>query len=198
MTTLREWNFDSPDWFAIQAWAGREQMCAKHLRVRACDVFLPCHRIHRQWSDRVKKVDCPLFPGYLFCRIGADAHAKIVTTPGVIRIVGDEHGPLAIPAEEIDAIQRMVGARLSVEPWPFLRAGQRVRIEAGPLRDTEGVILSMNNRHRLVVSISLLQRSVAVELDPEWVSVPNALWREAVEPPRHAMSVAGAAAGCAR
>jgi transcription antitermination factor NusG len=172
MTTLRSWRSDSREWFAVQAWACREQTCAGHLRARACDVFLPCYSAHRQWSDRRKNVVLPLFPGYLFCRVGADVHAKIITTPGVIRIVGDEHGPLSVPEQEIAAIQRMVDAHLTIEPWPFLHVGQRVRIEVGPLRDMEGVILAAKKRHRLVVSVTLLQRSVAVELDPEWVSVP--------------------------
>jgi transcription antitermination factor NusG len=189
MTPLRRWSSEALDWFAVQVWAGRELTSAKHLRARACDVFLPCYRAHKRWSDRVKKVDCPLFPGYVFCRIGPEALGKIITAPGVIRIVGDELGPLSIPPGEIEAIQRLVETALAVEPWPFMRVGQRVRIEAGPLREMEGVILSTKSRHRLVVSITLLQRSVAVELDPEWVSVPAAVFLpEALQPSSQARS----------
>ena len=160
----------SADWFAVQVWTGREHFCAAHLRARAYDVFLPCYQEQRRWSDRVKKTERALFAGYVFCRIPPAATDKIITTPGVIRIVSDQSGPLPVPAEEIDAIQRILATRRPTEPWQFLQAGERVRLETGPLRGTEGVVLTIRNRHRLVVSVSLLQRSVAVEIDPEWVT----------------------------
>lgn len=166
---------NAQQWFAVHVWTGREGLAAKHLLLRGYEVFLPCYREHRQWSDRVKTVDRPLFAGYVFCRLQSDVVANIVTTPGVIRLVGDRQGPAPIPTNEIEDIQRIVETRLLVEPWPFLRAGQRVRIEVGPLRGTEGVVLNVKNRRRLVVSIPLLQRSVAVELDPEWISIPHNL-----------------------
>jgi transcription termination/antitermination protein NusG len=164
---------EPPAWFAIQVWAGREFYSAQQLRLRGYDVFLPCFREHRRWSDRVKQVDRALFAGYVFCRMACEILHKIVTAPGVIRIVGDGHHALPVEPHEIDALQRIQAAQLSAKPWPFLRAGQRVRVEAGPLRGTEGVVLLVRNTHRLVVSISLLQRAVAVEIAPEWVSVPT-------------------------
>lgn len=160
------------EWFAVHVWAGREQSCATHLRARGYEVFLPCYQERRRWSDRVKQMDRALFSGYVFCRTAAAVAASIVTTPGVIRIVGDRSGPLPVHADEIEAIQRIVETRRSTEPWPFLEAGQRVRVDAGPLRGLEGVVLRVRNRHRLIVSVSLLQRSVAIEIDPEWVTVP--------------------------
>lgn len=96
--------------------------------------------------------------------------SKIVTAPGVIRIVGDGVGPLAIPAHEIEAIQRIVATNLATEPWPIPQIGQRVRIEFGPLRGIEGVMLLAKNEQRLVVSITLLQRAVAVEIDYSLIS----------------------------
>ena len=163
------------EWYVTQVWAGREQLCANHLRLRGYEVFLPCYRENRRWSDRVKKVERPLFPGYVFCRLTGDAVGNIVTTPSVIRIVGDGTRALPIPTQEIEAIQRVVALRLNVEPWQFLAVGQRVRIDAGPLRDMEGIVIQTKNRHRLIVSVSLLQRSVSVEIDSEWVSVPAAV-----------------------
>lgn len=155
------------EWFAAQVWAGREQHCAQHLRVRGYDVFLPCYREQRRWSDRVKSVERALFSGYVFCRIHGHVLAQLLTTPGVVRIVGDGCRPLPVAREEIDALQRAVEAGLKVEPTDFLEVGQRVRIETGPLRDTEGIVLKvMKNQHRLILSVSLLRRSVAVELDP--------------------------------
>ena len=152
--------------------AGREQFCAGHLRLRGYNVFLPCYYEHHRWSDRVKKIEKALFPGYVFCFIDAAVGERVVTTPGVIRILGDGRGPLSVPREEIEAIQRVVDAGLHAEPFECLLAGQRVRIGVGPLRGTEGIVLRMKNRHRLVISVALLQRSVAVEIDPAWVSVP--------------------------
>jgi transcription antitermination factor NusG len=165
-------NQAAPEWFALQVWAGREGRTANQLRQRAYDVFLPCHRERRRWSDRIKICDRPLFAGYLFCRLqtsGIDRAERLVTTPGVIRIVRNEHGPLPIPSSEIDAIQRIVDLQVKAEAWPFLRAGQRVTVERGPLRGTEGIVLHSGGGQSLVVSISILQRSVAVQMEPDWV-----------------------------
>lgn len=157
------------EWFAVHVWTGREQSSAGHLRARGYDVFLPCYEEQRRWSDRVKRVNRALFPGYLFCRVSATAAARIVTAPGVIRIVGNADGPVPIRTDEIAAIERLVEARLHPVPCHFLRVGERVRLDSGPLRDLEGVVRQIRNRHRLVVSVSLLRRSVAVEIDPGWV-----------------------------
>jgi transcription antitermination factor NusG len=161
----------TPDWFAVQVRAGREQLSARHLQQRGYEVFLPCCVERRRRSDRIKKISRALFPGYLFCRLNAGVYAKIVTTPGFVRIVGGAAGPLPVSGDEIDALQRLVQTPLTADPWPFVEIGQRVRVEVGPLRGAEGIVLSTRNQHRLILSISILQRSVAVELDPAWVSV---------------------------
>ena len=158
------------EWFAVQVRAGREHHSASHLLQRGYEVFLPCYRQYRRWSDRVKSIERALFDGYLFCRLHQDIVGKIVTASGVIRIVGDGHRPLPIPAADIEALQRIVETQLDAEPWTYLQVGQRVRIEMGPLRGVEGIVLRAKNRHRLVVSVAVLQRSVSVELDPEWIS----------------------------
>jgi transcription antitermination factor NusG len=158
-------------WFAAQVWSGRERLCASHLRAHGYEVFLPCYTERRRWSDRVKTVERALFDGYVFCRLGAGAFGKVITTPGVIRIVGDGRQPLPIPTDEIEAIQRIVAADLPARPWPFLQEGQDVRIEVGPLRGTQGRILRTKTDNRLIVSIALLGRSVSVELEANWVSV---------------------------
>jgi transcription antitermination factor NusG len=165
-------NVVTPEWFAVQVWCGREHISATQLRLRGYEVFLPQYRERRRWSDRVRVVDRALFAGYAFCRVNDDVVAKIVTAPGVIRIVGNGRGPLPVPPNEIEAIQRIVKTHLSVEPLLVPHVGQRVRIEAGPLCGIEGVVLVTKNRHRLIVSISLLQRAVAVEIDSAWITVP--------------------------
>jgi transcription antitermination factor NusG len=163
---------DDTNWFAVQVWAGRETLSASHLRLRGCDVFLPTYRERRRWSDRIKHVDRALFAGYVFCRLDADAAWQLVRSPGVIRVVGDGKRPLPIPRDEMDAIQRIVEAQLTAEPWTFPCVGQRVRVEVGPLRGAEGVVLMAKSRQRLVVSVPLLQRSVAVEMESDWLSAP--------------------------
>jgi transcription antitermination factor NusG len=165
-------SFDERRWFAVQVWAGREQFTAGHLRQRGHEVFLPCYREHRQWSDRVKMIDRALFTGYVFCHLDAVGIGKVVMAPGVVRVVGDGRHPLSIPTDEIGTIQRIVDTRLMAEPWDCLQPGQRVRIEVGPLKGAEGVIVKVRNRHRLVVSIPLLQRSVAVDVQADWLAVP--------------------------
>ena len=149
------------NWFAAQVWSGREQRCATHLRMRGYEVFVPASRQARRSGA--------LFPGYVFCRLSGDALGKVITTPGVIRIVGDRLRPFPIPVSEIETIQRVASTTLPTEPWPFLHAGQRVAIESGPLRGAEGLFVRTKNVDRLVVSISMLLRSVAVEIDAKWI-----------------------------
>lgn len=169
-------------WFAVQVWSGREAFSASHLRLRGYDVFLPCYRERRRWSDRVKTIERALFAGYLFCRLQTDHTAAVATMPGVIRVVGDGTSPLPIPTDEVDAIQSIVTANLQVEPWECVRVGERVRIVCGPLRGAEGTVLMAKNRHRLVISIPLLQRAVAVEVQADWLSVPHPMLRERLVP----------------
>ncbi|HTU47835.1 MAG TPA: transcription termination/antitermination NusG family protein [Bryobacteraceae bacterium] len=164
---------DTRDWFAVQVWSRREHICAKHLRQRGYEVFLPCYRERRRWSDRIKIVDRALFPGYLFCRFQPFVSATIIATPEVLGIVGDGCGPLPVARQEIEAIQRIVSSNAPAEPWPLPHTGEKVRIEVGPLRGLEGVLLRAKSHHRLVVLVSLLQRAIAVEVDSNWIIGPQ-------------------------
>lgn len=161
-------------WFAVQVWSGREQSCASHLRVRGYDVFLPCYQQRRCWSDRIRTVDRPLFAGYVFCKTSAHAIGKAISAPGVIRLVGDGQQPLPIPMEEIAALQQIVSADVAAEPWPFVQEGERVRIDVGPLAGVDGIVTQLKTRNRLIVSVTLLQRSIAVEVEGSWLSIPPA------------------------
>lgn len=154
-----------PEWLALQVWSGREHQCGARLEARGYEVFVPAYDERRRWTDRIRVIKRALFSGYVFCRISFDVVAKIVTTPGVVRIVGDGHGPLPIDRSEIDALQRLVASGFASEPLDYLQAGQRVRVRAGPLADCEGVVVEHKSRHCLVISVSLLQRSVAVQID---------------------------------
>jgi transcription antitermination factor NusG len=143
---------------------------AKQLNGKGYETFLPVYKSRRRWSDRIKQVELPLFPGYLFCRFDAMNRLPILVTPGIVQIVGFGKTPIAVDDAEIAAIRTVVGADVEKEPWPFLKVGQTVRVEYGALRGVEGILLNIKGSHRLVLSVTLLQRSVAVEVDSAWVS----------------------------
>lgn len=164
---------DPVEWFAVQVWTGREHISAEHLRIRGYDVFLPCHAERRRWSDRIKVVHRALFTGYVFCRIRMETREKVVTAPGVLRIVGDGRGPLPVSTDEISAIRRIVDSGVAAEPCPFPQVGQEIQIQSGPFKGLVGTIQIVRNRHRLVVSVSLLRRSIAVEIDSDWITAPG-------------------------
>lgn len=152
-------------WFALQVKARQEQTVATLLEGKAYKPFLPTYRSTRSWSDRVKQVELPLFPGYLFCQFNPQNRLPILVTPGVFRVVGVGNCPMAVDESEIAAIQAVIKSGLATQPWPFLHVGDRVEIRSGPLLGLEGILIAFKGQKRLVVSVSLLQRSVAVELD---------------------------------
>jgi transcription antitermination factor NusG len=155
----------SCQWFALSTRAQREKMVASLLHNKGYEEFLPLYRSRHRWSDRMKEMEKPLFPGYVFCRFDVQNRLPILMTPGVRFIAGIGKTPLAVDDDEMIALQQVVRSGLPAEPWPFLQVGQRVRIERGALQGLEGILMGFKKPHRLVVSITLLQRSVAVELD---------------------------------
>lgn len=152
-------------WFALRVRSNQERVTAAHLEGRGIEQFSPTYKSERQWSDRKKQVDTYLFPGYVFCRLDPDHRLPVLTIPGAVGLVGFGKGPTQIPRNEIEAVRTMVGSGLSVSSCPFLAAGQTVLIERGPLAGVEGIIQQIKRAFRLIVSVHLLQRSVAVEVD---------------------------------
>src|SRR5262249_33353386 len=152
-------------WFAIQVRTTHENRVTTLLDYQGHEYFSPVYQARRRWSDRIKRVDIPLFPGYVFCRFPLSARKSILKTPSVIRILGIGSVPTPIDDREIDALQTVVKARAGILPHPFLQVGQRVRIEDGPLYGLEGIIVDTRRAPRLILSVALLQRSVAVEID---------------------------------
>src|SRR5262249_39330082 len=132
--------------------------------------FVPFWRARRRWSDRNKSIDFPLFPGYVFCRFRRDDRLPLLTIPRVLHIVGIGKFPMPIDETEIAAFKTVVNSGLLFEPQPFLEAGDRVRVEKGPLAGVEGILVEIRKNCRLVVSITLLKRAVAVEIESEWVT----------------------------
>ena len=155
----------STHWFAIQVKTTHEKRVTSLLDYHGHEWFLPLYKVRRRWSDRIKQIELPLFPGYVFCRYPPHARASILKIPSVTRIVGIGYVPIPIDQQEIIAIQRVLGAGFGVFPHPFLQVGLRVRIESGALHGLEGLIADVRRRDRLILSVTLLQRSVAVEID---------------------------------
>ena len=143
---------------------------AKQLAHKGYEILLPLYECRRRWSDRIKELELPLFPGYVFCRFNPLVRLPILMTPGVIQVVGIGRSPVPVDDAEIAAIQTAVQSGLPRQPWPFLQIGQRVRVERGPLCGLEGILLNIKGRDRLILSVTLLQRSVAVEVEDSWVS----------------------------
>lgn len=158
-------------WFALQVKAHHESVTARALHNKGYEEFLPLCNCYRRWTDRVKELRLPLFPGYVFCRFSAGVIAPIVTTPGVIRIVGNGKRPAPVDESEITALQAVAQSGAPCQPWPHLEVGDLVRLGDGPLWGLEGILLASKNHHRLLVSVTLLQRSVAVEIDRQWISL---------------------------
>jgi transcription antitermination factor NusG len=154
-------NFQYP-WYALRVRTSREKSVSCLLRHKGFHEFLPLYAICRRWSDRIQQVDLPLFPGYVFCRFNAQNRLPILTTPGVVHVVGMGPTPEPVDEGEITALQSVVESGLLMQPWPFLKVGQRVVIEDGPLRNVEGILKDVKGSRNLIISITLLQRSVSV------------------------------------
>ncbi len=161
-------------WFALQVRSRHESCVADYLNGQGYEWFLPLYKSRKRWSDRIKEVESPLFPGYLFCRFNQHDRLPILKTPGVIQVVGFNRVPAVVDESEISALQTLMAAGVPNHPCPFLQVGDRVRIESGPLRDLEGILMDFKGHHRLILSVTLLQRSVAVEIDSALVTPVSA------------------------
>jgi len=160
-------------WFAIRVKSQYEKITAAVLHNKGYEELAPMYRSRRYWSDRVKELDLPLFPGYIFCRFDPLHRLPVLTSPGIVCIIGVGKTPVPVDDGEIARIQAIVSSGALAYPWPFLRVGQKVTITRGPLLGVEGFLVSLKNEYRLVVSITLLQRSVAAEIDRDCVEPVN-------------------------
>jgi transcription antitermination factor NusG len=156
-------------WFAVRVKSNCEKIVVEAATQKGYESFLPLYRCRRRGYDRFRDLDLPLFPGYVFCRFDVRHRLPLITMPSVVHIVGFGKVPVAVDDAEIDSLRVMVHSGLALLPWPFLETGQRVSIEEGPLRGIEGVIKEIKGSDHLIISITLLQRAVAVEIDRRWV-----------------------------
>jgi transcription antitermination factor NusG len=164
-----EWHAPGLPWYALRVRSRWEKCVSAALRQKGYDEFLPLYRRHSRWSDRVKEVALPLFPGYVFCRFDTARRLPVLITPGIVSVLGAGGMPVPVDPTELDAIQALMKSGLPAAPWPFLKVGQRVRIDYGAMEGVEGVLWAIKNDFRVVLSVSLLQRSVAVEIDRDWL-----------------------------
>jgi transcription antitermination factor NusG len=152
-------------WCALYTRHQHEKAVAEMLEAKGLEVFLPLYDSIRRWKDRSKMLSLPLFPCYVFVRGAGNRRLQVVSTPGVHMILSHGERLATVPEEEIEAIRRTLEGSLRVEPHPFLKVGERVRVTRGTLDGVEGILVRKKNLFRLILSVSMLSQSVAVEID---------------------------------
>lgn len=165
-------------WYALRIRHQHEKTAARILENQGYEIFLPLYTARHKWQDRIKQVALPLFPGYMFVGEGRERWLQILKTPGVCSFVACAGRPAVIPFSEIERVRRIVESTVSVEPHPFLRRGDCVRIKFGPLAGLEGILVRKDKRTSLIISVEMLGRSAAAEVDAASVEriVGGNLW----------------------
>jgi len=158
-------HFEGALWFALFVRPQKEHSTKELLEQKGYETFLPLYRERRQWADRQAVREKPAFPGYLFCRFNARWRMPVLTTPGVLKVIGYAGKPEPIDEAELQAIRTIAASPLRYPPCPYFEAGRKVRILDGPLAGLTGILLDFKNDRRLGVSVSLMHRSVSVQLD---------------------------------
>lgn len=156
---------ESYPWYAVRTRSNHEKLSAIVLAEKGYECYLPVYRVTRRWSDRSVEAEHPLFPGYVFCRFDTHRRLPILITASVVSTVGVGREPEPIPDLEIEAVRRVLRSGQYAEPCPYLREGQQVRVSHGSLEGLEGTLLRKKSQMRMVISITLLQRSISVEID---------------------------------
>ena len=155
-----------PSWYAVQTRSRHEKMVVRQLEGQGFTTFLPLSQQLREWSDRRKIVEFPLFPGYVFLQMiyEPEARLRVLRTDGVVNFVGMHGQGIAIPDQQIEHLQTLLANKVPVESHPFLKVGQRVRIRGGSLNGTEGLLVGQDSDRTLVISVELIQRAVSIRL----------------------------------
>jgi transcription antitermination factor NusG len=160
-------------WFALRVKSNLERVSTAILHGKGYNTYLPLYRQLRKWSDRSNLTEVPLFPGYVFAQFDIARRLPVLTTPGVVHIVPPHRPPTPVNPAELRAVHLALGSGLPIGPYPFLQVGQPVVIRRGALTGLEGILVKAKRTSRLVISLSLLQRSVALEIDRDWVRPLN-------------------------
>lgn len=153
-------------WYAVQTRSRHEKLVARQLEGQGFMTFLPLSQQLREWSDRRKIVEFPLFPGYTFLQMFYEPQARlrVLRTEGVVSFVGNHGQGIPIPDQQIEHVQTLLSSKVPIESHPFLKIGQRVRIRGGALNGTEGLLVGQDSDRALVISVDLIQRSVSIRL----------------------------------
>jgi transcription termination/antitermination protein NusG len=154
-------------WYALYTRSRHEKKLLSELTDRSIDVFLPMREVLSRWKDRKKRIWLPLFPGYIFLRQvdTPENRFRVLNVPGAVRFVGHEGHAERIPDEQIDAVRRFLETKISVDPYPYIRMGQRVEIIAGPLKGIQGILIQKKGRFRFVLRVDLIRQAVSIEID---------------------------------
>jgi len=163
--TLLPAEYAEERWYAAQTCANHEKRVLQQLGQRTVEAYLPLYASMRRWKDRRVRLEIPLFPGYVFVHLALRDRLPVLQAPGVVRLVGFGGQPAALPDQEIEALRQGLAGEMRFEPHPYLKVGQRVRVRTGSLQGLEGILVRKKNGSRLVVSLDLIMRSVAVEID---------------------------------
>jgi transcription antitermination factor NusG len=153
-------------WFAVYTQSRHEHRVAQHFATQAIQHFLPLYRAQRQWKDRRATLELPLFPNYLFVQIALEARVAVLRTPGVVGFVSSGAKPSPLDDYEIETLRSGLHLR-KVTPHSYLVVGERVRIRSGPMRGLEGVLVRQNNSDRVVITLSQIKQSIAVEISAD-------------------------------
>ena len=157
-------------WYALYVRSRHEKVVESGLKGKGYSAFSPFYRTRRKRVDRIAEIDVPLFPGYVFCYFDSNARLPILMTPGLVGVVGPGNRPEPVDEAEIASIRTLSLSGHPVQPWPFLRSGQRIRLQSGPLMGAEGIFIRVKDEYHLVVSITLLQRAVSVVIEKDAVA----------------------------
>jgi transcription antitermination factor NusG len=177
-------SIENSDWYAVVVRPRSEKAVADALANKGVERYLPVYRGRYRSAGRFKDVDLPLFPQYVFCRFGTYSRGYVLSTPGVFRFVAFGSKLAPVDASQLDSVRRAVSSGTEPQPWPFLKVGDAVEIAEGPLRGLVGRLITTKGESRLILEISILQRSLSVKIDRRWA-----------RPSRMAVSLAGS--GCA-
>ncbi len=158
-------NYLAPHWYAAYTSANHEKRVAEQLAQRSVEHFLPLYETVRRWKDRRVRLQFPLFRGYVFVRLALRDRLQVLQVPGVSRLIGFKSAPTPLKEQEIEALKKGLLYGLHAEPHPFLTAGRRVRIKAGPFEGMEGILIRRKGKLRLVLSIDVILRAIAVDVD---------------------------------
>lgn len=164
-TRLSTADFSSGAWHAIRVKSKCERCVAAGLNGKGYEYFLPLARERRNWAKRGRNVERVLIPGYVFAQFDFGRRLPVLTIPGVAHIVSTASGPCPIPADELAAVDLIARAGCAAAPWPCPVVGEQVQVDAGPLRGLRGTLVEIKAQARVVVSVTLLNRSVAAEVD---------------------------------